>query len=438
MKTNLLKIALCLTLLVAIVSSFTVAFAGAEEPIMTIACFADLHVEYNLQGQEFPMRPSIQNAIDVLKNVTDDGADIVLVGGDMTGGRGSWSEAKITKTKAAIAKTMAEGSKTGTVLYVTGNHDSEPSAAVKKTGDYSGDYTKFMPEMLDELYVSDLENNQSPHGELLCYHYNLNGLDFIGINTPYVVKQGTSCGWYKEQTDWVKAKVEEIGEDKTIIIFSHYPLTAIRTITSPNSAMDQGGNTCRTTMASLLNRNPKIIYCYGHYHSGDKYWAKKATGEVVTTPGRALCQDREQMLFTVSQYIYCHMGSMGYYDNEYQPGGLGAVNPKVVQFVLISIYSDRITFQSYNTGEKIPPNGTQAVKPFSVIRDMATELGGKPADSNTDTSSDASTDVTDTNTEPASNNSSVTGWIVGGVVGAVVLIGAAVCVVLLVSRKKSK
>ena len=70
MKTKLLKIALCLTLLAAIASSFTVAFAGAEEPIMTIACFSDLHVEYNLQGQEFPMRPSIQNAIDVLKNVT--------------------------------------------------------------------------------------------------------------------------------------------------------------------------------------------------------------------------------------------------------------------------------------------------------------------------------------------------------------------------------
>ena len=110
----------------------------------------------------------------------------------------------------------------------------------------------------------------------------------------------------------------------------------------------------------------------------------------------------------------------------------------MVQFVLISVYSDRITFQSYNTGEKIPPNGTQAVKPFSVIRDMATELSGKPADTNTDSSSDASTDVTDTNTEPTSNNSSATGWIVGGVVGAVVLIGAAVCVVLLVSRKKSK
>ena len=74
------------------------------------------------------------------------------------------------------------------------------------------------------------------------------------------------------------------------------------------------------------------------------------------------------------------MGSMGYYNNVYQPGGLTVNDPMVVQFMMVELYADRIVFRIHNVGEKIPPNGTEDVKPMTIVRDLSAQFGLDPAE----------------------------------------------------------
>lgn len=385
---KVLKLALTLMLVAVFAAGFlayppeTAAAAETEKPLMRIAMFSDLHVEYDLQSMEKPIRNSIVNAIDYAMELTDDeGVDLVLVGGDMTGSRGSWKQTYIPKTTASIYENLASLTKNGKVLLVTGNHDPEPSAKVDtpEGGDYSGDYVDFMTDacgdFVSELYASDIRSNLSPYDELLCYRYTFNGVEFIGLNTPFVTNQAKVCGLYEAQTEWLEEELADIGEDKTVFITCHYPYESVKTIVDPSTAATS--NPCGSTLKRLLSQYKNAIYCYGHVHSGDKWWAKKYTTDIVKPSGKATLVDRG--VYKTSEFINAHMGSMGYYDNEYQPGGLTAKDPLVVQFVMVEVYANRISFQVYNSGVKYAPGGKQEISPLVIARDMATQMGLDPS-----------------------------------------------------------
>lgn len=397
------------------------AQAAADEPIMKIALFSDLHVEFGLQSADKPMRVSTAKSIQYLKELTDnEGADLILVGGDMTGGRGSWSQAYIPKLKDSVYEFMARGTKDGKVLFVTGNHDPEPSAKVKTAagGNYSGDYSSYMLDNVGKfassLYASDISTDPSPYDELLCYRYTINGIEFIGLNTPYLQDQGKVWGLYKEQTAWLIEEMEEIGKDKTVFLLCHYPKKSLATIESPTK--QASANQCQADMNKVLAQYTNIIYCYGHVHHGDAYWAKTNTNELVKAEGKTSLAG--QGIYRNTGIINAHMGSMGYYDNEYQPGGLSSADPKVCQFVMVELYANRMTFQVHNTGAKVPPKGTKEIKSLTIARNLAAQFGlpdedGYITTKNTNTltltgnSSDKTSDVTDSVDTPVTNSGAV-------------------------------
>jgi len=381
---------LCLTVL--LIGIFAAGFlfnpetaavaAETEEPLMRIAMFADLHVEYDLQSMAKPIRNSIAKAIRYAKELTEgEGVDVVLVGGDMTGSRGSWKQEYIANTTSSIFEYMSSLTKDGKVLLVTGNHDPEPSAKVDTpaNGVYSGDYAGYMTgscgEFVSDLYTSDINSSLSPYDELLCYRYTFNGIEFIGLNTPFVENQAKVCGLYAEQTEWLAEELEEIGKDKTVFLFCHYPYTSVSTIADPSTPATS--NPCGADLKRLLNEYSNVVYCYGHVHSGDKWWAKKFTSDIVKPQGNSSLVDRG--VYKSTNFINAHMGSMGYYDNVYQPGGLTKNDPLVVQFVMVDIYANRIEFKAHNTGVKYAPNGTEDISPLIIARDMATQMGLDPA-----------------------------------------------------------
>ncbi|MBQ4322352.1 MAG: metallophosphoesterase [Clostridia bacterium] len=456
-----------------LVQPVTTAAEEAEEPLMRIVMMSDLHVEYNLQAKEKPIRFSIAKACAYARELTEDkGVDVVLVGGDMSGGRGTWSQKMIPATMQSIYDYLSGMTKDGKVMFVTGNHDPEPSVkANTQIGDeYSGDYSSFMKEGCGEfvsaLYAEDIDA-PSPYNELLCYRYTINGIEFIGLNTPYLENQAKVSGLYAEQGEWLTEEMKAIGADKTVILFCHYPFSSVRTIESPS--VQAAGNTCGSALKQVLDAYPNVIYCYGHVHSGDKWWAKTSTADIVKPQGAASLVDRG--VYKTNKFINAHMGSMGYYDNEYQPGGLSASDPLVVQFVMIELYANRIVFQAHNTGMKYAPGGKKDVTPLIIARDLAAQFGldpsegvykkgdayGGSSDTSTATSSTATTTDTSATTDTATTgsvselpsvtdslNTSVSGGentsnslpIILGVVLGVVVLGAVVFLLLFLKKNK--
>ncbi len=319
----------------------------AEEPLFTIACFSDLHVDYGIQNRETPIRKTTIEAANFVKNKFG-GADLVMVGGDMTSQddkNSTWTEESVNKVRDCIQDTMATASKDGKVIYITGNHDSQAGVAAGGTF-WSGDYEKYMLATLGE-YDAAFYREGSKYEELLCYRYNIRGLEFIGINTPSIADASNTL--FSSQLKWVESELEKIGKDKTVIILCHYPVVSLR-----EQGTDE--NESPNYMNNILSEYPNVIYCYGHAHGSEEWYVRADTSELVNV--------RE------SGGIDCHMGSMSYYKNPLRDDWLTADEPEIVQLMMISFYGDRIEFQMYNTGEMSASESVYELKAFTVERDM--------------------------------------------------------------------
>lgn len=462
MRKHIIKLGLTLTLVAVFVSCLAVARPAQtsyaeenEEPVMRIAMFADLHVEYGLQAEDSPSRFSTTKAVRYLRSLTGgEGVDVVLVGGDMSGGRGSWQENQIQKTITSIYQSMSYPTKDGKVLFATGNHDPEPSVKagnLTPTTVYSGNYDDFMTDACGDyvsaLYADDIEVGLSPYNELLCYRYTIQGMEFIGLNTPYLENQVKVFGLYEQQADWLENEMEKIGKEKTVFLLCHYPYKALRTVVSPNEAATT--NSVYSIVNRLLNNHPNIIYTYGHVHNGDTWWAKTSARDLVKTNGGLSLAGYGA--YRCTGFIECHMGSMGYYDNVYQPGGLSKDDPVVVQFVLVEVYGNRLEFQVHNTGDKYHPDGTREIAPFTIVRDLSAQLGLDPSEGvyspqskPSDSSSAPSSSTTDGVTDAISSTSSDTEEKSGSALPVIILCAlcgllvACVVVVLLVLKGGKK
>lgn len=342
-----------LSVLIALILLMTMVVSAEEkeEPLFTVACFSDLHVDYGIQFWDTPIRKTTIEAMEFVRDELG-GADIVMVGGDITSQNDKsapWTDDTINEVRDCVHDTLSQASKDGKVLYVTGNHDSQASLAAGGAF-WSGDYEKYMQDELGG-YDAALYREGSKYEELLCYRYNIRGLEFIGINTPSIADAGNVT--YLSQIEWVADELSKIGKDKTVIILCHYPVSSL---TDPNAGEEDAANLMRET----LDAYPNVIYCYGHVHGSDKRYAWEDTAELVKV--------RE------TGGITCHMGSMAYYMNQFHDDWLTVDEPQIVQLMMISFYEDHIEFQMYNTGEKSAVEGVYQLKPFTVERNMGDQI----------------------------------------------------------------
>ena len=376
-----------------------------KTPLLTVACFSDLHVDYGIQSYSLPIRPSTVNAAKYLKDQLG-GADVILVGGDVVSNNGNnnWTQDKWTKTINTVYSTLSAATKNnnGRVLMVSGNHENEVGVAAGD-GFHGGEYAPWMTQSVGafkaSLYFNDMGLGSSKFNELLCYRYTLGKVDFIGINTPYRTQR--SNGYlYPQQITWVENQLKAIGKDKTVVILCHYPVTSIET------PVGVSGNS-KTMMTQLLAQYPNAIYCYGHVHGGDQYQVRLSTMELVVPQGSI--NKLANNAYESNSWIHCHMGSMGHYKYTYQNNWLTAADSYVVQFMLISFYEDHITFQMYNTGSKAAANGVYEPISFTVMRDLSAQFAqpDEPVSTNTSTSTSTST-TTDTTTDKPSTTKTST------------------------------
>ncbi|MBQ5821115.1 MAG: metallophosphoesterase [Clostridia bacterium] len=364
-----------------------------KTPLLTVACFSDLHVDYGIQSNPSPIRPSTVNAANYLKNQLG-GADVILVGGDVVSNNDNknWTQDKWTKTVNTVYSTLSSATKNnnGRVLMVSGNHETEVGVASGDTF-HGGEYAPWMTQSVGafkaSLYFNDMGLGSSKFNELLCYRYTIGKMEFIGINTPY--RPARSNGYlYPQQITWVENQLKAIGKDKTVVLLCHYPVTSIET---PSGVSGDS----KTMMTQLLAQYPNAIYCYGHVHGGDQYQVRLSTMELAVPQGSV--NKLANNAYESNSWIHCHMGSMGHYKYTYQNNWLTAADSYVVQFMLISFYEDHITFQMYNTGAKAAANGVYEPVSFTVMRDLSAQFSqpDEPVSTNTSTGTSTDTDTTD-------------------------------------------
>lgn len=366
---------------------------GDQTPLFTVACFADLHVDYGIQNDSVPIRPGTVKAAKFVKNMG--GADVVLVGGDMTSRNdpdAAWTKANFEKVQKTMYETLAVASHTGKVLFVTGNHDCQAGNAFGQVLD-SGDWTAYMKQgcgdFADAYYEEDVK---FPH--LLCYRYAINGMEIIGINTPYAGQTPAGDSFlYPSQIDWVEDQLEAIGKDKTVILFCHYRLG---TIGSKEKRGEVGD--AQELLLSLLDDYPNVLYCYGHIHDKDTNYVTYQTRELVNSDGFTFT---EPNVATGNRYITVHMGSMGYYNTKFQPGNLRYEEPKIGQVMMICFYSDHITFRMINTHAESGDPEVYDLASFAVLRDLSAQLGTSDAPAGTDAEIDAASTADTAQTDAA-------------------------------------
>ncbi len=333
---------------------------AGQTPLYSVACFSDLHVDYGIQSWNSPIRQGTVNAVNYLRD-TLGGANVILVGGDIVSNNdwnAEWTNENLRNSMDTVYATLLQGSTDSVVLPITGNHDSEPGNTAGGTV-YSGDWDSYLLEHVGD-FDAYLRNPDSKFNELLCYRYSLNGMEFISVNTPYQ-PTGDVSTLYVSQAEWVAAQLEEIGQDKTVILQCHYPVSA--------------GLDATNLLQETLAQYPNVLYCYGHVHGSDSEYAWYASSELVRPIFGSETQNEDNS-WTTNGALSCHMGSMGYYNNQYQSGGLAVAEPLIVQFLKIDFYEDHITFRYYNTGEKSGDPDVYEIASYTVVRDMSNQLAG--------------------------------------------------------------
>ena len=370
MKTGIRR-NLCYLLITAILAvsmiwipdSGETSFAAEEEkPLFTLAAISDFHTDAGIERWDVPIRTGVLDTVDAIYFNED--ADVVLLGGDLTSAHmgsnwGSTDEEKkanFTKARQEIIDAAYAATDSHRALFATGNHDFAVGTLDFNSGDYIEATEKYLSPMIDATSVTDTEANaffqhEMPAGtkegvrHVLAYHYNIDGMDFIVINTPYIgADKHGDYNYDEESLDWVYNKLEAIGYEKTVFIIAHYPLATDKDVTS-----GKGVNvaTQEHLKEKVLDDHPNAIYLYGHDHGGMKI--QYDTFERITTynPDGTTYVDRE---VAPEGFLSSFIGSMSYYGSNVTPSSLGSTTPNVVQGLMVYVYEDRIVFQMKNYG----------------------------------------------------------------------------------------
>ena len=271
---------------------------------------------------------------------------------------------------------FSKASKDGKVLVVTGNHDSEPSTFSDTLEINSNDYSSYVKNALGEpisaLYLHDLgEEFTFPFDEQICYRYKIGEFEFLCVNTPNgdrrSIKQFGHNGLYIEQIEWVEKQLAEIGTEQTVFLLCHFKVEDIETVTGLDTRADTSpDNPALLKMQSLMEKYSNVVYCYGHVHS--------EMHEVFENSEESVAPIVDDV---ATSALGCHMGSLGFYKDHYNEGNLGKEDPKVIQVMLIYVYSDRLVFEVHNTGEMPSYDGEYELNPFTVSRDMSSQFSKK-------------------------------------------------------------
>lgn len=370
-------------------------------PILTAMCFSDVHNCFSMLEPPYHFRKTATRAIDHLLE-TKGQVDVVLVGGDLTTDyphwdrSGWWPYEYYLGYKDLTVKTFAPLAKEGKVTYIAGNHDFGNAELSKDGPGIGGSYNPFdyyftgpMKDTLGELPESEMFWVKCQHnGEkyLLAYHYVVNGVHLVGLSPdPDKVWNNQVYGFNDECLEWLDKKLKEIdpNNDEVILMSCHFHLARrVHGKLSPRGQADED-------LVPILKSHRNLFYLYGHVHTRFQDYSVNCTSEIVVhydKDGVAIDSDITEESygnFEGRGFSTVYMGNFRTdYDKELFEDdvieGYGGFDhkviikttgtPKVAQGTYITVYEDRVEFQSMNFGTYEGYTIDDTVKPYTVYR----------------------------------------------------------------------
>jgi len=349
------------------------------EKILTAFCFTDIHNQQAMLDYPTTIRRSLIQAKTLAMEEFGQ-ADVALVGGDNVSDYPYWNKScwlpkkNFLDLKAKMHKCIAEGVKTGKVLYVAGNNDmilgdigTEENEPYNTTDFYDLMDDAFGPLPETERLV--LTSEQKP-GERYwgAFHYVVNGIDFIGMNIDPNTAYNSHEGYYSDETlRWVKAKLNAIDPDgrKPVFVVGH--LSAIYYYTN-GQLVETMVNGDRARFYDIFRGHKNAFYLYGHVHGEGACFRRFSSGAVLhlDEENRPLDDNLCAADSRGKDYAYTlvHMGGLRPFGRQYfeQDGltGFGGgeelkyfpstATPTLAQYMVFEVYPDRVVFYIRNTG----------------------------------------------------------------------------------------
>ena len=323
-------------------------------------------------------------------------ADLAIVGGDNVSDYPFWNRScalpkkNFLDIKEKMNACVAESVKDDKVLYVAGNNDmilgdigTEENEPYNTT-----DFYDLMDKAFGELPDSEkiiLKSDEKPN-ELYwgAFHYVVNGIDFIGINIDPNTAFNSHEGIYTEETlTWVKNKLSEIDPDgkKCVFVAGHLSAAFYFHNTKLCETMDRRS---RAQFYEIFKGHRNTFYLYGHVHGEDSCYTEYSSGAVLhlDEENKPLDNNLGQTDSRGKEYAYTlvHMGGLRPFGGRYfEKDGLEGyggeaekhyypctATPRLAQYLVFEVYSDRVVFHIRNTGNYENYHRDDKLKEYTV------------------------------------------------------------------------
>ena len=349
----------------------------------------------------YHFRKTATRAIDhILK--TRGQVDVVLVGGDLISDYPHWDQSGwwpyqyYLDYKDLTVRTFAPLAKGGKVTYIAGNHDFGNAELSTDGPGKNGSYNPFdfyftgpMKDTLGELPESEMFSVTCEHnGEkyLLAYHYVVNGVHLVGLSPdPDKLWNTQTYGFNDECLVWLDNKLKEIdpNNDEVILFSCHFHLA--RRLEGRLAKRGQADK----DLIPILKSHRNLFHLFGHVHTKFQDFSKNCTSEIVVhydKDGVAIDSDITEESygnFEGRGFSTVYMGNFrtdydkelfeddaieGYGGFDHKVAIKTTGTPKVAQGTYITVYEDRVVFESINAGTYPGYSIEDKVKPYTVYR----------------------------------------------------------------------
>lgn len=284
---------------------FTTTFAQEEEePLLTIGCLTDFHIEGQFLNYMNPGHPEgvylRQTTVKAIEGMKQENVDMMLLGGDYTSlttiGQDHWQQAQ--KLLIDTLRSVFGDKEYKPVVYVTGNHEYQaPGDTGNKwyktdtgsekpwnSGDY---YNPVMKQDIGELAEEDCFYEKTTNGKmnlLAAFHYNILGVDVVAMNTASCFFDNSSAYAYTmKSAKWCVEKIDALYDedpDRTVFFLIHVPFNDSNSLSSGKGMKGESG--VPEYLLAGLAKHPNLIMLYGHDHGGDNAMTQKKTSQRVT------------------------------------------------------------------------------------------------------------------------------------------------------------
>ena len=123
-------------------------------------------------------------------------------------------------------------------------------------------------------------------------------------------------------------------------------------------------------MMELYEEYPNVIYNYGHLHwMTEEEGAWYNTSEQIWSFGNK--SQNEDGSFTTDGYHYIHAASTYNSSTRMDPKTKPGDCTSVSQIMTVDFYTDHITFEIVNVGEKENVEGVRKMTTYTIKRDMS-------------------------------------------------------------------